>query len=388
MDDFQIVSYAKADSVFDNSNPTVIVLFPNYEDRSKGVINNFKKLGNIDRQKKVKYVLFCLKNKLNNNMLLEDLKEQNIDAIKTALAGACVSEFWLEYPANFSPNSLKVPLQALLEEIKAENSSKSSDIMLDISTTPKSVLFQLCESIKDFILRDLVERVFFVYCMPNHYSEVPYAQDIGLLKGLFSGEALSFSCDHIIHTIIFPSRSGHEGKLLCDTLDSMSTYTNYTVYFPIYKDSFMESLDVMQANQTLIDRDAYLNCYYCTLDDAVKNIDELFHKEFIRIKQISDMHKTQCEEGRILPLMPQVYLVAPFGSKVFLPVAYFELLNLRSVDPEMISVEIANVKGFQYTSSYSLGGDGGEDGTESITLSCFELNGRRIKDVVSSSQNL
>lgn len=150
----------------------------------------------------------------------------------------------------------------------------------------------------------------------------------------------------------------------------------------------MDSLAIMQANQTLIDREAYLNYYYCTLDDAVKSIDEMFYKEFNRIKQISDMRKEQDDEGRNLPIMPQVYLVAPFGSKLFLPVAYFELLHLRSVDPEMISVDIVDVKGFQYTSAYSLGGDGGKDGMDNITMTCFELNGRRIKEGVSGSQNL
>ena len=82
-------------------------------------------------------------------------------------------------------------------------------------------------------------------------------------------------------------------------------------------------------------------------------------------------------------MIPQVYLVAPFGSKIFLPVAYFELLKLRSVNPEMISVEIANVKGFQYTSTYSLGGDGGKNGAESIALTCIEINGGIIKNVVA-----
>lgn len=389
MDDSPIVNYAKVDSVFNEDNPIIIVLFPNYEDRTKGVINSLKKTGNIDRQQNVKYVLFCLKNRANNNMLLEDLKEQNISAIKTTLADANIVEYWLEYPSNFSPNSLKSPLQALLEEAKNDNNAKNANIMFDISTTPKSVLFQLCESIKEFFQKDLVGRVYFSYCLPSIYSEVPYAQDIGFLKGLFSGEALSFSRDQAIHTIIFPSRSGHEGKLLCDTLDSVSTYTDYTVYFPVFKDSFTDSLNIMQANQTLIDRDSYLNCYYCTLDDAVKSLDELFRKEYKRVKQIIGMRSDQDEKKRTLPVRQQVYLVAPFGSKVFLPVAYFELLKLRSINPEMIRVEIANVKGFQYTSSYSLGGDGGVDGTERIALTCFEINREEIKSVIDlSSQNL
>ena len=106
MEDSQIVSYAKVDSVFENNTTAIVVLFPNYEDRTKGVINSIKNCGNIGFQENVKYILFCLKNKVNNNILLEELKEQNIDTIKTVLKSTNVHEYWLEYPSNFSPNSL------------------------------------------------------------------------------------------------------------------------------------------------------------------------------------------------------------------------------------------------------------------------------------------
>ena len=154
----------------------------------------------------------------------------------------------------------------------------------------------------------------------------------------------------------------------------------------------------MQANQSLIDRESYLNYFYCTLDDAIKDLDELFQKEFIKIQHIIKLEeerqleevkeleearklepekelekKRELEEKRAGPIVSQVYLVAPFGAKVFLPVAYFELFNLRSVATEVITVEIANVKGFQYTSSYSLGVG---------KITCFELNGGIIADVL------
>ena len=62
------------------------------------------------------FLMFCLKNKSNNNMLLEDLKERNIEAIKKRLGNVPINEFWLEYPSNFSSNALKVPIQRILEE--------------------------------------------------------------------------------------------------------------------------------------------------------------------------------------------------------------------------------------------------------------------------------
>ena len=142
----------------------------------------------------------------------------------------------------------------------------------------------------------------------------------------------------------------------------------------MHKDNFSASLDIMQANQSLIDRESYLNYFYCTLDDAIKSLDELFRKEYVKIKHIAELRKENSDS-----IVHQVYLVAPFGAKVFLPVAYFELLTLRSVDPDVIGIEIANVKGFQYTSSYSLGiGD----------ITCFELNERKLADVLHKNQDL
>lgn len=374
MNKTQVVEYANIRMVFPKDKPSIIVSFPNYEDRTKGIINLLYKQTNPSPSGCVEHILFCLKNRINNNPLLEELKERNINSIKSVLENANVHEYWLEYPSNFSPNALKAPIKTLLETMLSEHKAKAN-ILFDISTTPKSILFHLCESIKEFLQLGLVGRIFFAYCLPEFYSKVPYAQDIGLIKGLFSGEALQIPSDKDIHVIVIPSRSGHEGKLLCDTIDSASKKASYSVYFPIYIKNYIDSLNVLQANQSLIDRESYFNYFYCTLDDAIKTIDELFQKEYARIKHIIDMKRESPEDENAPALVPQVYLVAPFGSKVILPVAYFELLRLRSIDPDLISIEIANVKGFQYTSTYSLGGGGGEDGNEDIDITCFELNG-------------
>ena len=378
MDENQVVDYINLDSILQESAPLIVVLFPNYEDRTCAVVNKIQLLCNKQQLNgNINFLMFCLKNKSNNNMLLEDLKESNIETIRKSLRDVPVDEFWLEYPSNFSPNALKMHIQKILME-KNGVSQHNTNILFDISTIPKSILFHLCENIKEFIRGQILGNIYFAYCLPDKYSEVPYAQDIGLLKGLFSGEALHFSPDQSIQTILFPSRTGHEGKLLCDSLDSFSRNTSYSIYFPVHKDNFIDSLNIMQANQSLIDRESYLNYFYCTLDDAIKSLDELFQKEFIKIQHILDSRE-ETETTKESPLLSQVYLIAPFGAKIFLPVAYFELLNLRSVAPELITVEIANVKGFQYTSCYSLGtGD----------LTCFKLNERKIADVLHKNQDL
>lgn len=373
MENIKVVDHISINGILKGSAPLLVVSFPNYEDRTCAVIKELQSLRNQHQPRtNIDFLLFCLKNTNNNNMLLEDLKERNIELIKADLGDSCVHEFWLEYPSNFSPNALKRPIQSILEE--ANSNDKTVDILFDISTTPKSILFYLCENVKEFIRGDIVGNIYFAYNLPEKYSEVPYAQDIGLIKGMFAGGALQFPPGQSIQTIIFPSRTGHEGKLLCDTLDSISRNTNYSMYFPIHKDSFMTSLDIMQANQSLIDRESYLNYFYCTLDDAIKSLDELFQKEFVKIQRIVTL-----ESDNISSLVPQTYLVAPFGAKIFLPVAYFELLNLRSAAPEVVTVEIANVKGFQYTSPYSLGIG---------ALTCFELNREKIAYVLHENQDL
>lgn len=379
----QVVGYAEIDQILKGKAPLIVVMFPNYEDRTKALTEKIQLHRKAARcRQDITFLMFCLKNACNNNMLLEDLKERNIEKIKECLGDADIHEFWLEYPSNFSPNALKMPVQHLLEE--KHTCSQKADILFDVSTIPKSVLFHLCEDVKEFIREQILENIFFAYYLPKTYSRTSYAQDIGLLKGLLSGEALHFLPSQSIQTILFPSRSGHEGKLLCDNLDSISRNTSYSIYFPIHKDNFMDSLDIMQANQSLIDRESYINYFYCTLDDAIKSLDGLFQKEFVKIQHLVDLRRKSIKNGEVKEedadsLVPQVYLVAPFGSKVFLPVAYFELLNLRSVDPEVVTVEIANVKGFQYTSSYSLG-------TGKCT--CFELNGGKIANVLHENQDL
>lgn len=375
MNEQQIVNYINVKEILRGKGPLIIVLFPNYEDRTHALIDSIlTSLKEDDQEYDIDFIMFCLKNKSNNNMLLEDAKEHNIDLIKERLENRKkVNEFWLEYPSNFSPNALKMPIQKKLEEMVRCKGEKAR-ILFDISTIPKSILFRLCEDIKEFIRGKIIGNIYFGYSLPKKYSEISYAQDVGLLKGLFSGEALHFSSGQSIHTILFPSRTGHEGKLLCDSLDSISRNTDYSIFFPVHKDDFIASLDVMQANQSLIDREAYLNYYYSTLDDAIKSLDELFQKEYVKIS-----HIIKAENKNKDMLAPQVYLVAPFGAKVFLPIAYFELIYLRSISPEIITIEIVNVKGFQYTSLYSLGI--GE-------LTCFELNGEKVRDVLCKNQDL
>lgn len=53
--------------------PLIIVLCPNYEDRSQAVTQGINCIAEIITRP-VRYLMVCLKNKKNNDMILEDLK--------------------------------------------------------------------------------------------------------------------------------------------------------------------------------------------------------------------------------------------------------------------------------------------------------------------------
>lgn len=374
----RVIDCISLDKILSSSKSLLIVLFPSYEDRALALIEKIRNIKSTGSNlPDISFLMFCLKNKNNNNILLEDLKKRNIESIKTVIqtniTNAYFEEFWLEYPSNFSSNELKRHIQEALEK-KKRVAQEDTDILCDISTVPKTILFYLCETIKEYLCARQTGRIYFTYSLPKKYSEVPYAQDIGLLKGLFSGGALQISEEQCIRAILFPSRTGNEARLLCDSLDSISRDSSYSVYFPIYKDNFMDSLDIMRANQSLINRESYMNYFYSTLDDALKKLDELFQKEYTKIKHLIESGDVEKDH-----LMNVLYLIAPFREKLFLPATYFELLHLRSLFPKLISVEIANVRGFQYTSTYSLGIG---------AMTCFELNGGKIANDLCENQNL
>lgn len=346
--DNSVINYSSIERItLENTDtPLVIVLCPNYEDRSQAIaqsINCFAK--NITRP--IHYLMICLKNKKNNDLILEDLKESNIKKVSSILNIADENIEWLDYPNDFSSNALRTLLEYTLSESFFKE--KPADVLFDISTMPRSIVFHLCEHIQTFIAQK-VGKIFFAYAQSKAYSKVHYAQDVGILKGMFSGKPLRFDNDQSIHAVIFPSRTGHEGKLLCDSLDNLNRSPSYNIYFPIHATEYNSSLEIMRANQSLLDREAYNNYFYCSLQDAIKELDDYFKNECFNLDSIKKQEETTPGSA-----MKQTYLVAPFGSKIFVPVAYFELLRLKNIAPQLVNIEICHVKGFQYTSVYSIG---------------------------------
>ena len=84
MDQNQVVDYITVDTILEKgSAPLIVVLFPNYEDRTCAIAKKIQAgYSTNNSRKNISFLVFCFKNKNNNNMLLEDLKEHNLELIK------------------------------------------------------------------------------------------------------------------------------------------------------------------------------------------------------------------------------------------------------------------------------------------------------------------
>lgn len=332
-------------------NPLIVLLCPNYEERSIYLSHQLKCL-NKNSARTIHYEIFCLRNNKNNDMLLEGLKNENIGKLLEHLdltssqQEACR---WMQYPDNFSINELK---SILADDVLAyARDNQSLDFLIDISTMPKTMIFSLCESIQNIIdIKGKIGKIMFAYVTPKEYSSVHYAQDIGMLNGFFSGRVLRTNKPKAVHSIIFPSRSGHEGKLLVDELSQIPYEQRHTVFFPIDTREYLYSLELMRANQSLLDRESYSHQFYCSTADAIIALDEYL------LNEAEELIKMKEKMGDTT-LTKQLYLIAPFGSKIFLPISYFALIRLKhnAKISDLVDIEICHVRGFQYTSVYSLG---------------------------------
>lgn len=338
------------DSIFlDLDTPLLAILSPNYEERSIFLSRKIKKYNTSKIKRQVNYCIFCLKNDKNNDSILESLKSKYINELCSNLKIENDQCNWLQYPDGFTTNTLKTLIYDCIETLSYGN--EPIDLLLDVSSIPRSLIFYICELLNAYIKfnQSKIRKIIFVYTTPRTYSSVHYAQDIGLLYGFFSGKSLRTNRIEEIHSIVFPSRTGHEGKLLLDDLRQISCgEQSHTIYFPIDCEEYNQSLELMRANQTLLGKESYSQRYYCSTIDALYDLHKFLFDEY---KKIEIQRKKVLDDKTKRSL----YLVAPFGSKIFLPTAYFELQEMKKALQNKIEIEICHAQGFQYTSVYSLG---------------------------------
>ena len=252
---------------------------------------------------------------------------------------------WFSYPKDISVETIINFLRASIEKNRI---SIGLDIFIDVSTMPRGIIFSICEFLYSSIVRNSQNKckLFFSYVTPKQYSKVNYAQDIGVITSYFSGAVLKTEQKDNVNVVIFPGRSGHESKLLVDNLSQIYSEQRRIVFFPIDTEQYLQSLGIMRANQILLAHENNLHYYYCSVGDAAIGLHSYLKKQVDRLKVIK---KTYTD------LKKQYYLIAPFGSKIFIAISYFELQTMKDRLPNYIDIEICHVKGFQYTSVYSIG---------------------------------
>lgn len=326
--------------------PLLVLASPNYEERSCALVEELER--KREKESKVIYELVSFRNSKKNDMLLEGLKNKYCMRVCRALKrDVSTAIHWFSFPEDFSAKGMNAYLRNIIEE---NTKNGRIDILIDVSSIPRRIVFVICEVVWEIAHEGTarIRKVQFAYTSPKNYSEVRYAQDIGMLYGYFSGQPLNKDPHKTVNSIIFPSRSGHEGRLLCDNLNQICADQRQIVFFPIEKEDYLQSLSLMRANQTLLSHEDYFHQYYCSICDAAIGLNTYLTKQqeyFIKM--------TTDNDG--VDIGKQFYLIGAFGAKIFIAISYFELMKMKESLPNLIDIEMCYAKGFQYTSTYSRG---------------------------------
>lgn len=320
--------------------PAVMFLCPNYEERSTSFATRWFER---DCKSKIYPEIFFLQNAIQNSAVLDALKYENFNKIQKLFPLTDNNYHHINFPDNFSSAELNSVVQLRIENcLKMES---KLNIILDISAMPRPIVLELCRIIdnlmNELIMKEKIDRVFFVYVSPQKYSTITFPQEIGLPYGFFSGEPLFKNKCPIVHSIIFPGREGYESSLVLDSLSSSSVEHHSEVYFEIYTKDYRESLRFMRANISIISSHICSEEYYCSLADGIRVLSERLDAEFI------PLYHNGTQDTKL-------FLIAPLNSKIMLPAAFFLLKKMKRNFPG-IKVDISIMRKFQYVSSYSLG---------------------------------
>lgn len=325
------------------NHPTVLILSPNYEDRSVAFLNMIRNQFSKATDTRLYPEIFYLQNEIENSAILDALKYQQFKVLQKSflLAESCYHR--INFPDNFSSAELHSTIASCLE--RYVQSDESFHIIIDISAMPRSIILEFCSAITALketpMFRDAVDKIFFAYVSPKSYSNVNFSQDIGLPYGFFSGEPLYKNTCPLVHSIIFPGREGHESTLVLNSLTTGCIEHHSTVYFMIDSHQYLDSLRFMRANMSILNSHNSTEEYYCSLSDGIKTLSDRLDAELVAL------YRNGLSESSL-------YVIAPLYSKIMLPAAYYLLTKMKRFFPK-VHVEISIMKGFQYVSSYSLG---------------------------------
>jgi len=266
--------------------------------------------------------------------ILDHLKSCNISYIDSRVEYCDHCKETINYPEGFRQSVLRDLVKGWLQGLD----KWPIRIVVDISGLPRSVIIGLADVIDDFKKEygQKIEDVLVAYTSPRQYPYSRYPQDIGVMKGFFTGRALQDELrqfDKIV-SVTFPSIQGFEGKLLYDSIGPKRG-SRHILLLASTRD-FMTSMKTMRANQSLLQQ-TNANIRYCfSITDGLRNFYELVRNEENTGNLTSDT----------------LFLVGPFGPK---PFAWAACCICKELRKKNIQTEIALSSGFQYISLYSIG---------------------------------
>jgi hypothetical protein len=314
------------------SKGTLVISSVNYEERSLTFLNSL--LSNRN-QLLAKFILFVFRSLQDNVYPLEIKKDWNTHCVENWLKerGVNYKIQKIPYPMGFYKERIKSNLQFLLQE------SDFSDIVLDITAIPRTVLFSILESIRQIQKeRKTIHNLYLVYTTPLKYSIYPH--EIGSLETYFSKSPLHELFHYIktINLIIVPGIYGNEINVLIEDLKKNSAkIQNVYLLIPMYKHDLFTFIKILKMSPNIITTILSLfdnsRVYYCFS----------FHHTMGMLLDIVKKLIINRDEG---------CLIAPFNAK---PIAVSAFYAYTYLTEKGVWSDVLRMSSVQYSSFYSIG---------------------------------
>jgi hypothetical protein len=317
-------------------NRTVIIICPNYEDRSITLIDEM--LNEFDYQQ----VLFVIV-ELIGKAKVGILDERTLINRKKAIESLKLRR------VNYKEMRLQYPTVELMDEVRNSLIQSISDvtvpinIVVDVSCMPSGFILSLFSFVdQENINHKTFHRVYIFYATPTSYPKVDHPQSIGAIRGHFNKqiELHILPREKPITLVVFPGREGFEGKQAHDFFSKFECEKHIMLMF--YKDNPMLSLPTLWNNQLLISEskanDSNLEFYF-TLEDGLRHLQNVYNKALTHSEAL---------------------FIAPFGPKPLMIGAYQVIKKFiyeKEKLHERFLADLILLSSFQYTSTYSIGSD-------------------------------
>jgi hypothetical protein len=281
-------------------------------------------------REKVRFVGLTFQATANRVEPLEQLKQDNVAALRVSIGTLSADWLTVEYPEGEWDRQVRNMVSQ--QVASAENPA----LLIDISCMPRAIILALGETLSGLYERTPHFPAFIMYSTPQRYPVSRYAAEVGRLKAVKAGRALAEIVEdsNRVDAVIFLGRQGFDAKQFIDSLPR-GRRINAHLFFN--RDNPLHSLEVSRANQVVLNDETVTTRTYLTMESA---------------------HEKLMEWARTVPVdQAGLYLVAPFGPK---PLAFSSALALgaigrRGQNANVVRADVVVLGGHQYSTPYSLG---------------------------------